>query len=275
MGPPHMDDWEIASKFVKFLKIFYDATLRISASTNATSHMYFHDFGTILNALNKWCESDDLIFQSMAEKMKIKFDKYWGNIKNVNLIIFIACVLDPRYKMKYVEFAFARLYDTSTANALSASVRDTLCRLFDHYRLSFGVSEQNTNLASQTSQSRDDNVNVENYDISTVFVEEMSREDQLESKTEVEIYLAEAREKVSDKFDILNWWKVSSSKYPILALIARDVLVIPMSIVASESAFSTGGCVLDPYRSSLSPRMVDALICAQNWYRNTPLPCDM
>ncbi|KAF7820634.1 uncharacterized protein G2W53_026089 [Senna tora] len=21
--------------------------------------------------------------------------------------------------------------------------------------------------------------------------------------------------------------------------------------------------------------MVEALICAQNWYRNTPLPCDM
>ncbi|KAF7822109.1 zinc finger BED domain-containing protein RICESLEEPER 2-like [Senna tora] len=183
----------------------------------------------------------------MAEKMKIKFDKYWGNIKNVNLIILIACVLNPRYKMKYVEFAFARLYDTSTANALSAS----------------------------TSQSRDDNVNVENYDISTVFVEEMSMEDQLESKTEVEIYLAEAREKVSVKFDILNWWKVSSSKYPIIALIARDVLAIPMSTVAFESAFSTGGRVLDPYRSSLSPKLVEALICAQNWYRNTPLPCDM
>ncbi|KAF7835787.1 zinc finger BED domain-containing protein RICESLEEPER 2-like [Senna tora] len=96
MGSPSMNDWEIASKFVKFLKIFYEATLRISASTHISSHMYFHDFGTIINALNKWCESDDLIFKSMAEKMKNKFDKYWGNIKNVNLIIFIACELDPR-----------------------------------------------------------------------------------------------------------------------------------------------------------------------------------
>ncbi|KAF7826425.1 zinc finger BED domain-containing protein RICESLEEPER 2-like [Senna tora] len=275
MGPPSMNNWEIASKFVKFLKIFYEATLHISASTHATSHIYFHDFGTILNALNKWCESDDLIFKSMAKKMKNKFDKYWRNIKNVNLIIFIACVLDPRYKMKFVEFAFAKLYDTSTANALSASVRDTLCRLFDHYCLSFGVSEQNNNLASQTSQSKDDIVNDDNYDISMVFAEEMSKEDRLESKTEVEIYLAEAREKMSDKFDILNWWKVNSSKYLILALITSDVLVVPMSTVASESTFSTRGHVLDPYRSSLSPRMVEALICAQNWYRNSTWPCDM
>ncbi|KAF7808360.1 zinc finger BED domain-containing protein RICESLEEPER 2-like [Senna tora] len=97
-----------------------------------------------------------------------------------------------------------------------------------------------------------------------VFAKKMSKEDQLESKTEVEIYLAEAREKLLDKFDNLKWWKVSSSKYPILALIARDVFGVPMPTVASESTFSTGGHILDPYRSSLSPRMVDVVICAQN-----------
>ena len=40
----------------------------------------------------------------------------------------------------------------------------------------------------------------------------------------------------------------------------RDVLAIPVSIVASESAFSTGG-----FRSSLFPLMVQNLVCAQNW----------
>ena len=50
-----------------------------------------------------------------------------------------------------------------------------------------------------------------------------------------------------------------------LSKLARDVLVVPVSTIASESAFSTGGHILDPFRSSLSPLMVQNLVCAQDW----------
>ncbi|WOL19383.1 protein QUIRKY-like [Canna indica] len=45
----------------------------------------------------------------------------------------------------------------------------------------------------------------------------------------------------------------------------RNVLAIPVSTVAYEYVFSTGGRVLDHFRSFLSPKMIEALICAQNW----------
>ncbi|KAL0289540.1 UNVERIFIED_CONTAM: putative AC transposase [Sesamum radiatum] len=53
---------------------------------------------------------------------------------------------------------------------------------------------------------------------------------------------------------------------------ARDILVVLVSIVASEAAFSTGGCVLDAFRSSLSTKIVQAIICAQDWIRKDSNP---
>ncbi|KAK8935567.1 hypothetical protein KSP39_PZI013972 [Platanthera zijinensis] len=76
----------------------------------------------------------------------------------------------------------------------------------------------------------------------------------------------------SEQFDILNWWKVNSSKYKVLSLLARDILAIPVSTVASESAFSTGGRILDRFRSSLSPKIAEGLVCTQDWLRANPLP---
>ena len=78
-------------------------------------------------------------------------------------------------------------------------------------------------------------------------------------------YLNESSEKNRESFDILAWWKVNSTRYVTLSEVAQDVMAIPVSTVASESAFSTRGRVLDPSRSSLAPKTVAALICAQNW----------
>ena len=52
---------------------------------------------------------------------------------------------------------------------------------------------------------------------------------------------------------------------------AREVLAIPVSTVASECAFSTGGRVVSPYRNCLAPKTVGALICTQDWLKGTSL----
>ena len=68
-------------------------------------------------------------------------------------------------------------------------------------------------------------------------------------------------------FDILKWWQVHAGRYPILSKLARDILTIPISTVASESAFSAGGHVLDDYRSSLTKDTVEMLVCGGDWIR--------
>ena len=64
-----------------------------------------------------------------------------------------------------------------------------------------------------------------------------------------------------EDFDILMWQKMNSSTYRVISQISYDVLAIHVSIVASKSAFSTGRRVLDLFYSSLSPTIVEALIC--------------
>ena len=56
----------------------------------------------------------------------------------------------------------------------------------------------------------------------------------------------------------------------ILSSIAKDILAISVSIIAPESAFSTGGHILDQYKSSLTLDMVEILILLQNWLYSSP-----
>lgn len=66
--------------------------------------------------------------------------------------------------------------------------------------------------------------------------------------------------------------KVSYERLPILLKMAHDILAVPISTVASESAFSVDGRVLDASRSSLTPKIIEALICGQDWLRSSRHP---
>ena len=59
--------------------------------------------------------------------------------------------------------------------------------------------------------------------------------------------------------------KNQTDEYPVLSRIAHDLLVVQVSTIASESAFSAGGRVVDPFRSRLEPKIVEALICFKDW----------
>ncbi|CAD6337042.1 unnamed protein product [Miscanthus lutarioriparius] len=61
--------------------------------------------------------------------------------------------------------------------------------------------------------------------------------------------------------------KNNATRFPIMSRMARDLLAIPISTVASESAFSSGGRTLDDFRTSLTPTMVERLVCTNDWLR--------
>ncbi|KAH9705836.1 transcription factor TGA10 [Citrus sinensis] len=84
---------------------------------------------------------------------------------------------------------------------------------------------------------------------------------------ELDSYLDEKVIPRMEDFNILSWWKTNANRYPTLARIARDILAIPITTVAYESAFNTSGRVVSPYHNRLHPSTLEALMCCQSWLR--------
>ena len=96
----------------------------------------------------------------------------------------------------------------------------------------------------------------------------------MDCKSKIDHYYLEDVESSSTTFDILNWWKVSLTKFQIPSKIARDVLAIPVTIVASKLAFNAGGCVLDPVWEFYGFKNNKGTCRhTQNWLRSSPITC--
>lgn len=186
-----------------------------------------------------------------------KFDKYWTVIHGV---VGVAAVLDPRYKMTVLEFYFEKLYGDKASEEIE-KVRKLCYDLLSEYqdRLDsrtdgIGESFSHPNLNSSETLSE--------YDL---FVSRKKSRKENKVKSEMDHYLEEDVLPRIPGFDVLAWWKSNAPKYPTLQVMARDMLAIPVSSVASESAFSTSGRLVTPHRSRLHPKTMEALMCAQSW----------
>lgn len=70
----------------------------------------------------------------------------------------------------------------------------------------------------------------------TIYKQHLADEDSVECKSELDQYLLEACEDLEkEDFDILDWWRVNSSRYKVIFQVARDVLAIPMSTIAYQN----------------------------------------
>ena len=81
LGPLDFEDWDNVKVFVKFLKLFFEVTLRFSGSLYITSKVLFHELCVMKTELTNLHESEEPLLSMMARDMHEKFDKYWGDIE--------------------------------------------------------------------------------------------------------------------------------------------------------------------------------------------------
>lgn len=266
-GMPMDDDWEHVRVLLPFLKYFYETTLRISGSLYVTGNMYLQEICGILKMISVARDGDDFDISVMALGMKSKYDKYWGSARNINVLLFIAVILDPRRKMKFVRWAINKYFESELAIDIHAKVDTTLKELYAFY-----ASKLTSSPAPKPSSTMNvSEVICEHGDpVGREFEETVAAEITLaHGRNDLDKYLEDNLLVVGVSFDILSWWRDNAINYEVLTLMAKDLLAMPVSTVASEFTFSMGGRVLDLFRSSLTPRMVEALVCTQDWIKSS------
>ncbi|XP_039036578.1 zinc finger BED domain-containing protein RICESLEEPER 2-like [Hibiscus syriacus] len=272
------EDWKKVEEVCSFLALFNEATKIISGSEYPTSNLFLSELFGIKQALDAVVLGGSDYMVAMAMKMKKKFDKYWGTC---NLLISIGVILDPRYKMKLLEFSFHTSYSNDEASREMQIVRCILYELYQEYV----EAHKAANIVSSTDGSQSVSIGgTSKSSVSSLFSQfgkgiktDTAKYDQhIRSvdtftfvKSELDTYLEEGVliGESGVYFDALGWWKENNLKFNILSKMAADILAIPVTTVASESAFSAGGRVIDPHRSSLGTKMVDMLVCGADWYR--------
>ncbi|KAK9187258.1 hypothetical protein WN944_018650 [Citrus x changshan-huyou] len=104
---PSEEEWGKIEKIGKFLSMFYEITCIFSGSKYPTSNLYFPKVFVTKVALDQLLCSEDVYMKTMAQKMIEKFEKYWYDFCT---ILAIAVILDPRYKIAFIEFAYNKAY---------------------------------------------------------------------------------------------------------------------------------------------------------------------
>ncbi|KAF7844083.1 zinc finger BED domain-containing protein RICESLEEPER 2-like [Senna tora] len=260
---PSSSEWERGKKMCEFLRPFYDVTNLISGSTYPISNIYFTQVWNVECLLIDNANNEDQIIKDMAIKMKEKFDKYWSEY---SVVLAVKAILDPRLKFPLLECCFNRVDPTTCQSKLDV-VRNKLFELFNAYAKNSSSSSSSSqcqieppNISSETGEGLSSfTIGKALMDINSQIVSQLG-------KSQLELYLEEAKLefKFNKDLDVLKYWKDHSGRFPDLSLMAFDILSIPITTVASESAFSIDSRVLNKYRSCLLPEKVQALICTRN-----------
>ena len=231
----------------------------LSSTSYPTTNLFYRGFCEIKILLDEWSVCQDITISAMATSMSRKFEKYW---KKSSTTLAVACFLDPRYKKRLIEFYMRKFHGISSQVHVDELV-DVMKKLYQFYAAA-APSSLRPKSGSNDAKDTDDMLVDSGDDELENFLYESSGHG-ADDMNELDKYMADPPLRLSGQFDILAWWKNQTDEYPILSKIARDLLAVQVSTVASESAFSAGGRVVDPFRSRLDPEMVEALICMKDW----------
>jgi hypothetical protein len=247
--------------------LFYESTVALSGVYYPTSPLILHHIIDIAGHL--YAQESNALLMNIVSPMKLKFLKYWQNIP---LLYSFAFVLDPRAKMRgfhNVLTILSQLLGFDYSNYYS-EVRTELYKLYNKYETKFGAvrGQRNTQATGSTGKKKTAWGKIYGSPApppgssthSSTSVTPIAAVSELASYLDSDTVTC-----FDDEFNLMNWWHEHKLTYPILSIMARDIMVVPVSTVSSESCFSLTGRVIEERRRRLLPHTVEMLTCVKDW----------
>ncbi|XP_030964134.1 zinc finger BED domain-containing protein RICESLEEPER 2-like [Quercus lobata] len=213
LGSPCMSDFQNCRALVTFLRLFYNAIKKFSGSLYVTSNAFFDEIFVIQESISHLVKSQNTLLKNTATNMQTKFEKYWGEGDKINPLFYVAVVLDPRKKLRFLKFSFSKIYGNEVGSVMVDKVKALLMNLY-----TFFCSVNSPNVEEPSGGERTPMVV---GDASDPYVMVHSRyelfleaEQSIGCSNEVDKYLAENCDGRRDgNFEVLGWWKDNSSSF--------------------------------------------------------------
>jgi len=225
----------------------------------------------------------------VIQPMIDKYNKYW---RDIPLLYSFAFILDPRAKMKGFAKVLRRLMNLTNTDysAYQVGTRARLTDVYNKYEEKFGdVRLRRTvpqNLSGKKRSAWDEiyeddssssggngggtsllhsTLNLSRDTSATSLLQAATSTASANSSELVSYLDCDTVSQLDDSFDILKWWHEHKLTYPVLSIMAKDVLTVPVSTISSESTFSMTGRIIEERRRRLKPETVEWLTCIKDW----------
>lgn len=127
------EEWRKIESLCSCLKVLYEASNVLTGANHLTANDLYHEMTNLQLGLSHAAMDEDLDVRNLANPLSEKFDMYW---RGCFLVLAVAVVLDPRFKMQDIESTFTKSYGEDAEKWIK-TVDDAVRDLYLNY------SEQN------------------------------------------------------------------------------------------------------------------------------------
>lgn len=241
-------DWKYLEALRDVLEIFRAPTLILQASSYPTINQTIPLVCGVLHELSSAKETDTLIANPLiafgleeARKKLLEYNPVDDENCMENKMLYVAIVLDPRYKLAIFE-------NVGFSAEKISGIKSAFCQVYSDYQ----KNEENATV-DESAGAESVTSEVSNGS-GWFFLDDNATEG---NSDELEVYLRDPRE--SKSMDVLAFYKIHKKRFPIISRIARDYFAVPAMSAPSEALFSRVGNIATSRRGRLLSRSIKML----------------